>query len=139
MVEDIFSEAKEEELFNETETKKEPELDKADLVEGLRAERDPASVMPDPFAVDKSEAEDVIGKSLDRQISGMARKTGKKLNSMPKDNIVIPIDKQNRHDEYVEVSVNSYIIRFKRGVKVALPRPVIDLLISAGYGPTLVR
>jgi hypothetical protein len=110
-----------------------------DLVKGLQAERDPASVMPDPFAVDKSEPEDVIDKSLDQQISGIARKTGEKLNTMPKDNIIVPVDRQNPHDEYVEVAINSYVIRIKRGVKVALPRPVVDLLVSAGYGPTLVR
>ena len=99
----------------------------------------PASVMPDPFAVDKSEPEDVIDKSLDQQISGMARKTGEKLNAMPKDNIIVPVDRQNPHDGYVEVAINSYVMRIKRGVKVALPGPVVDLLVSAGYGPTLVR
>ena len=136
MAEDIFDEEKVE--IGE-EKAKDKQLGKPDLVEGLRAERDPSSVMVDPFAVNKSEAEDVVAKSLDQQISRMARETGKKLNAMPKDNVLIPKDKLNMNDLYVTVAINGYIMRIQRGKKVALPRPVIDLLISSGYGPTLVR
>lgn len=118
--------------------KKEVKVSK-DVEEGFIAERDPASKMADPFAVDKSEPVDVIRESLDQQISSVARATGKKLNGMPKDNVIVPIDKMNKGDQYVEVGINGYNFRFKRGVKVALPRAVVDLLITADYGPTLVR
>lgn len=138
MAEDIFSE----EVVNEPEVK-EPEIteeiDKTDMGEGLMAERDPASAMNDPFAVDKSKAVDLVARGLDQQISRAARETGEKLNAMPKDNIMIPIDKQNPHDSFVIVGINGYYLQIQRGKKVALPRPVVDLLIAGDYGPTLVR
>lgn len=136
MAEDIFAEDKDD--LNKPEATEE-ELDKTDMGAGLMAERDPASVMPDPFAVDKAKAVDVIAKGLDQQISRAARETGKLLNAMPKDNVMIPVDKQNRHDEYVVAAINGFTFRIERGKKVALPRPVIDLLIDGDYGPTLVR
>ncbi|NMA75600.1 MAG: hypothetical protein GX963_15930 [Bacteroidales bacterium] len=140
MAEDLFAEETEEKTKAKVakETPETPEVSK-DIEEGFLAERDPASSMADPFAVDKADPIDVIGNSLDQQISSVARATGKKLNAMPKDNIVVPIDKLNKNDQYVELGINGYNFRVQRGVKVALPRAVVDLLITAGYSPTLVR
>lgn len=110
-----------------------------DVVEGLQAERDPASVMPDPFTVDKSKPRDVIGESLDNQVSARARETAEKLHSKPKDNIIIPPDRMNREDNLVTVQINGWPFHIQRGEKVALPGPVVDQLVNAKYGPNFTR
>ena len=121
-------------IFDEEEVEVKP-----DIEEGIMAERDPKSVMPDPYAVDKAPAVDPVKESLDKQIATMGKDTRELLHKSPKDTIIIPKDKLNPHDDYVDTAINGYIVRVKRGIKVSLPRPIVDLLIQGGYGPTLAR
>ena len=110
-----------------------------DLVQGMAAESSPVTKMPDPFEGQRGPAQDPIAESLERQITQLGRNTAKKLKECPQDEILIPIKELNPHDLEVTCAINGWRFQMQRGVKLTLPRPVVSLLVAAGYQPTLVR
>jgi len=51
----------------------------------------------------------------------------------PKETVYIPIEKTNKDDVVVPVCLNGYIYKINRGVDVAVPQSVAEVLRNAGY------
>lgn len=130
-------------LFVDTKTvadeSEEEILEHDDLKEGFLAEEDPTSKMKDPLAAHKEQAEDVVRKSLDTQLTALGRKTAEMLNKQPKIKIVIPIKELNPDDEFVVIGTNGWNTQIKRGVPVELPEEIYHRLAASGENPTMVR
>lgn len=55
------------------------------------------------------------------------------LGKQKKVRIRIPVDKLNKKDTFVPVSVNGYIFQIQRGIAVEVPETVANILENAGY------
>lgn len=115
-----------------------------DVGEGFNAEYDStkgvnvSEIKEHPFLKAQTEAPvDIIDQSLEKDVQDLGRQTLLKLAEYPKTNIIIPIDKLNPEDLQVYVGINGRVFQITRGKKVAVPNPILELLIGGGYNPSL--
>lgn len=65
------------------------------------------------------------------EIDKMIDKVGIDLKEYPKQTIIIPRVPGDK-EEIIEVCLNGYVILIKKGVRVDLPEPIIEILQHAG-------
>ncbi len=135
-----MSEKVKDDLFEDNDVVEEEEVVVPDdLTEGFVAEHDPNTRMTETVARHAGEADDMVGMSLDKQLTKIGRDTAEKLNKREKFKVIIPKNELSPNDTFVVVGINGWNLQIKRDVPVYLPDVVVDLLANGGYSPTLVR
>ena len=106
------------------------------IVQGLSADKDPSSEMPENNQ--GNEAQDILRKSIDSQVTQLGKNTAKQLAKQKKYKVVIPKDKLNPKDNFVVVGINGWNFQIMRDTPVLVPEAVYTLLVEGGYGPTVI-
>jgi len=123
-------------IFDEEEIEDVVEHD--DLKEGFVAESDPSSKVKHSADAYKQEAEDLLAKSLNQQVTALGRKTAEKLKDEKKIKLMVPKNELMPDDEFVVVGINGWVTQIRRGEPVMVPESFFEHLSNGGYNPTIV-
>ncbi len=109
-----------------------------DLKEGFVAESDPSSKVKEASTAYKQDAEDLLTKSLNQQVTGLGRRTAEKLKGEEKIKLMVPKNELMPDDEFVVVGINGWVTQIRRGEPVMVPKSFFEHLSNGGYNPTIV-